>query len=76
MDECEALYACCLRHARGAKSATLTGGFAVGIHDFLVVPAHAEHEVGVLRKLGNGVAGLGVAGEDYTACGGVEAVGE
>ena len=76
MDECEALYACCLRHARGAEGAALTGGFAVGIHDFLVVPAHAEHEVGVFRKLGYGVAGLGVAGEDYAACRSVEAVCE
>ena len=66
----------CLRHSRGAEGAALTGGFAVGVHDLLVVPAHAEHEVGVFRKLGYGVAGLSVAGEDDAARWGIEAVCE
>ena len=76
MDEGEALDTCCLRHTRGAECTALAGCLAVRVHDFLVVPAHAEHEVGVLRKLGDGVAGLGIAGEDDAARRGVEAVGE
>ena len=76
MDEGEALDAGCLCHARGAEGAALAGRFAVGVHDLLVVPAHAEHEVGVFRQLGYGVAGLGVAGEDDASGGGVEAVCE
>ena len=76
VDECESLDARCLRHSRRAERAALAGGFAVGVHDFLIVPAHAEHEVGVLRELGYGVAGLGIAGEDDAAGGGVEAVCE
>ena len=66
--------ACAIR--RRAEGAALAGGFAVGVHDLLVIPAHAEHEIGVLRQLSYGVAGLSVAGEDDAARGGVEAVCE
>ena len=43
----------------------------------MIVPAHAEHDVGVAGEVDDGVAGLGVAGEDdRLAAFGVEAVCE
>ena len=50
-------------HFASADGSALSVGFAVFVHDFLVVPAHAEHDVGVSGEFGYGVAGLGVAGE-------------
>ncbi len=64
VDEDEFFDACGLCHASGAGGSALSECFAVFGHDFLVVPAHAEHDVGVSGEFGYGVAGLGVAGED------------
>ena len=64
-------------HASGAGGSALPVSFAVLGHDFLVVPAHAEHDVGVAGEIDDGVAGLGVAGEDDgLAALGVETIGE
>ena len=37
-------------HASGAGGSALPVSFAVLGHDFLVVPAHAEHDVGVCGR--------------------------
>ena len=77
MDEDEFFDAGGFCHASGAGGSALSVGFAVLGHDFLVVPAHAEHDVGVAGEVDDGVAGLGVAGEDDgLAAIGVESVGE
>ena len=64
-------------HFACSDGAALTEGLAFLGHLFLVVPAHAEHDVGVFGEVYDGVAGLGVAGEDDgLAAFDVEAVGE
>ena len=77
VDEDEFLDAGGFGHASGAGGAALPVSFAVLGHDLLVVPAHAEHDVGVAGEIDHGVAGLGVAGEDDgLSAFGVESVGE
>ena len=65
VDEDEGFDACGLGHFASSDGAALAVCFAVFVHDFLVVPAHAEHDIGVTREFGDGVAWLGVAGENY-----------
>ena len=77
MDEDEFFDAGGFGHASGAGGSALPVSFAVFRHDLLVVPAHAEHDVGVFGEIDYGVAGLGVAGEyDGLSAFGVESVGE
>ena len=77
VDEDEFLDAGGFGHASGSGGAALSIGFAVFGHDFLVIPAHAEHDVRVAGEVDDGVAGLGVASDDDgLAAFGVEAVGE
>ena len=77
VDEDEFLDAGGFGHASGAGGSALPVSFAVFRHDLLVVPAHAEHDVGVFGEIDDGVAGLGVAGEyDGLSAFGVESVGE
>ncbi len=77
MDEDEFFDARCFGHAAGAGGAALTVCLAVFGHHFLIVPAHAEHHVGIAGQFRYGIAGLRVAGEYYRfAAFGVESVCE
>ncbi len=77
MDEDECFDVCGLCHFGGGDSAGLSVVEAVGLHDCVVVAAHAEHHVGVSGEVDYGVAWFGVAGEDdgFARCG-VNAVSE
>ena len=63
-----------LGHAGRAGRAALPVRLAVALHRLLVVPAHAEHDVGAPRQLDDRLARLRVAREDHAALGAVDAV--
>ena len=65
-----------LGHAGRSGGAALAVEFSIGVHDGLVIPAHAEHHVGIPGKVGHGGAGLGVAGENDAAFFRIDTVGE
>ena len=74
MHESERPYSGLLGHAGRPGSAALAVRLAVSLHSLLVVPAHAEHDVRIPRKVDHGLARLGVAGEHHAALRAVDTV--
>ncbi len=77
VDKDEGFDVCGLCHFGGGDGSGLAVVETVGLHDCVVVAAHAEHHIGVLGEIDHRVAWFSVTGEDdgFARCG-VDAVGE